>query len=307
MCEVTSVVWLPERILAVGWNKHVTEFADTEVDVFGVQGKQWDTLHADDVSSMSICEPLYLATGSYATELVLWKLQTGQPYRRIDVMRPKLRLQITYTGGKTELGGGPVLNKRSSVTAMPTVYNRTKQLASQLADRQRRLSTVQLPDRTQHAQKIAVHAVLFLRARELHEQRGTLVVALSNGQVQWYTHHPFVAQPYLNEFDAIHMAGDAVTALATDEENHFLVTGTALGYIKTWMVRNFAQPPGEEVHVHMPALRLRFPFMTNDRFLFRAKRQVRLMSNPLLVNSYKAHCQSIVQLVWMDEAQMIIR
>lgn len=148
MCEVTSVLWLPERILAVGWNRHVTEFSDTEENVFGEAGKHWDVLHTDDVLATAVCRPLALATGSCAGELVLWKLETGQPYRRIDVENPSARLKIAYEGAKVTLAQtsnkydhakakSMVMMRRSfrsrisvmpdqNDAEMPTVFNRAK-------------------------------------------------------------------------------------------------------------------------------------------------------------------------------------
>lgn len=66
------------RILAVGWNRHVTEFEDTGM---ASTGKSWETRHTDDVLAAAARSPVSLATASYNSELMLWKLETGQPYR----------------------------------------------------------------------------------------------------------------------------------------------------------------------------------------------------------------------------------
>lgn len=66
------------RILAVGWNRHVTEFEDTGT---ATTGKSWETRHSDDVLAAAVRSPLSLATASYNSELLFWKLETGQPYR----------------------------------------------------------------------------------------------------------------------------------------------------------------------------------------------------------------------------------
>lgn len=83
--EVTSIVWLSNRILCTGWNRYITEFADTET---GVHKKAWPTRHTDDVLCMAVSHPQTLATASYNGELVLWRLETGQPYRRYHVNNP---------------------------------------------------------------------------------------------------------------------------------------------------------------------------------------------------------------------------
>lgn len=66
-------------------------------------------------------------------------------------------------------------------------------------------------------------------------------------------------------------------------------------------------PTSEQVHINMPALRLQFPFMINDRWTGRAKRTVRNVKNPLLVNSFKAHTLSVTCLVYLDANKLILR
>jgi WD40 repeat protein len=89
MCEVTAVFWVPDRIFAVGWNRHVTEFADRvdETD-FGI-GKSWDTCHTDEILCAATRLPQILATGSRNGELILWNFETGQPYRKYHVADPQ--------------------------------------------------------------------------------------------------------------------------------------------------------------------------------------------------------------------------
>lgn len=50
-CEVTSLIWIKGRILAAGWNKHITEFNDTGIAIGpgGAFSKNWDTRHKSDI------------------------------------------------------------------------------------------------------------------------------------------------------------------------------------------------------------------------------------------------------------------
>lgn len=57
----------------------------------------------------------------------------------------------------------------------------------------------------------------------------------------------------------------------------------------------------------MPALRLEFPFLMKERWLGRAKRTVRSVKNPLLVNSYKAHLASVNSLTFISTPKILIR
>lgn len=57
----------------------------------------------------------------------------------------------------------------------------------------------------------------------------------------------------------------------------------------------------------MPELRTQFPFMITDKFMGRAKRTVRALKNPLLVNSFRAHILSVTSLIYMDATKLIMR
>lgn len=103
-CEVTSVFWVKNRMLAVGWNRHVTEFADSGDSEYG-RGKEWDTCHMEDVLASAVRVPQTLVTSSYSGELVLWKLETGQPYRRYDVGNPTARIILTYDESQLKSSG----------------------------------------------------------------------------------------------------------------------------------------------------------------------------------------------------------
>lgn len=69
------------------------------------------------------------------------------------------------------------------------------------------------------------------------------MLALENGQVQGWSDHP--AGGYQGSFQAIHTPGDYVAAFATDLDNHYLFTGTTIGYVKVWLMTNYLR--NEEV------------------------------------------------------------
>lgn len=81
--EITSIVWYENRILCCGWNKHVTELAAFEFDICK---KNWTTSHTDDILCSAVKFPQLLATGTYNGELILWRLETGQPFRKYQVI-----------------------------------------------------------------------------------------------------------------------------------------------------------------------------------------------------------------------------
>lgn len=70
---------------------------------------------------------------------------------------------------------------------------------------------------------VAVRAMIFLTARSVGPNVGTLLVSLNSGLIQVWTHHP--AGGFLEAFSVIHVVGDCALSLATDPSNYYLVTG----------------------------------------------------------------------------------
>lgn len=80
--EITSLNWVENRILCTGWNQRVTEFTISDLHTYK---KSWELIHTDDVLFSAVQYPQVLATASYNGEIILWRLETGQPYRRYQV------------------------------------------------------------------------------------------------------------------------------------------------------------------------------------------------------------------------------
>ncbi|EFN73429.1 WD repeat-containing protein 49, partial [Camponotus floridanus] len=253
-CEITSIVWYENRILCCGWNKLVTELAAFESDLYK---KNWTTSHTDDILCSAAKFPQLLATGTYNGELILWRLETGQPFRKyqvIDVSKRKLT---------------PCAHQESALNIIRTT---------------------------------AVRAIIFLTAREVKPNVGTILVALDSGLVQVWTHHP--AAGFLGAFTVTHAMDDCATSLTTDPENQFLVTGHSIGYIKVWLLSNYMLPNPPKIC--MPLLRLEFPFLWKDRINGRAKRAVRKQALPLLLSSVRGHMRGITSLQIIFSARIIV-
>ncbi|CAH1154332.1 unnamed protein product [Phaedon cochleariae] len=319
--EVQSVIWVKSRIMAIGWNRRVTEFADAgeAVGPGGAFSKNWDLRHTEDISAAAVRVPETLATTSYVGELILWRLETGQPYKKFNVSNPTARIKIHYqlTKSKDKQKEEIILARRRA--------SQTKQVSSSIAShlsfdsmlsgpgrhssapktpRDRRVSTVAMPDECFHLRKLAVHCLLFLNARKSDPEVGTLLVALENGVIQVWNHH--IAGGFITSFYAIHKAGDYVISMSTDEKNEFLFIGTSVGYIKTWLLKNYCVLPEDEEYICLPKYRLMFPFMWGDRFVGRARRMVTNQPKPILLNSYKGHFMPVSGLTYIDECQIVI-
>ena len=236
-CEVTGVVWVKGRILAIGWNRHVTEFADSDVAAGpgGSFSKHWDTNHTEDVLCVAARVPQTLVTSSYVGELVMWQLETGQAYKCFNVTDPTSRIKIQYKTGRRDkrkkrkylqiTGAKKLLatDKATTGEVSKAVVHPSSVRAPGGSLRSRRLTVVQMPKSTVPIRGMAVRALLFLDARPMAANVGSLLVSLENGSIQVWSHH--VSGGFLTAFSAIHKGGDYVVSMATDKNNEYLFTG----------------------------------------------------------------------------------
>lgn len=86
--EITSLAWLENRILCSGWNNQVTEFATCDINIYK---KSWGVRHTDYILCSAAWFPQVLATATYNGEIILWRLETGQPFRKYKVDDPTSR------------------------------------------------------------------------------------------------------------------------------------------------------------------------------------------------------------------------
>lgn len=94
-----------------------------------------------------------------------------------------------------------------------------------------------MPSKLQVFRTETVHAAIFLTTRPSLPNVANLFISIENGRILVFSDH--ISGGYVDSFNAIHMAGDCVVSLATDNENRYLITGTAMGYIKVWLVCNY--------------------------------------------------------------------
>uniref|UniRef100_A0A1A9ZDE8 WD repeat-containing protein on Y chromosome n=1 Tax=Glossina pallidipes TaxID=7398 RepID=A0A1A9ZDE8_GLOPL len=310
--EVTAVVWVVERILAVGWDQQVTEFNDVEGREYS-DPKKWPMFHSDDITCADVKLGEGVATATHSGELIFWKLETGQPYRRYNVQNPvkfiELKLKKFHLDEHKD-----VVYEGDSNARMPvmSVFDRIREMEKQwaaLVSEQR--SELQIRADSFHRRVIvapgttaSVQAILFLQTRPMIPEYGSVFVALDTGVVQVYSHHQ--RGSYITEFNAIHKIGDCVLTMTTDRKNRYLFTGTAFGYIKIWHVKNYCIPEQEKIRISMPVLRLQFIFLRKELILTRAKRAVRNQKEPLLLNSYRGHLKSIHSVVFVNLPKVLI-
>ncbi|XP_055921416.1 WD repeat-containing protein on Y chromosome isoform X2 [Eupeodes corollae] len=298
--EITAVAWIVDRIFAVGWDKYVTEFADVEGKE-QTESKKWLKFHGDDITCAEVKLNEGMVTGTYSGEIIFWKLETGQPYRRYNVQKPKEFVELIYR--KKEDVKDDKIDELSQVR-LSRLIRKSISLQTRKTFQGEDFDLDDLSQTTKSTLKLSVQALLFLQSRPMSTVHGSLLVALDSGTIQVYSHHQ--GGGYMNEFNAVHKSGDCILAMETDKRNRYLFTGSAFGYIKAWLIQNYCIPEEEKTYVSMPKLRLKFIFLRKERFAPRPKRIVRYQPEPMLVNSYKAHVRAITSLVYVNQPRILL-
>lgn len=151
--------------------------------------RNWDTLHDEELTTAAVRTPQTIVTASYSGELVFWRLETGQAYSKFNVMEPKNRIKILY---------------------------KTKELPKSL--------NIPLIKKSQNDfRNVSIICMQFLNSRAMDPDIGTLLVSLSNGIIQVWSHHS--AGGFITSFCAVHNNSDYISSITTDESNEFLFTG----------------------------------------------------------------------------------
>ncbi|XP_030383633.1 WD repeat-containing protein on Y chromosome [Scaptodrosophila lebanonensis] len=299
--EVTAVIWVVERILAMGWDRQVTEFNDVEGREYG-DPKKWAKFHTDDITCGAVKLGEGVVTATYSGEIIFWKLETGQPYRRYSVMDPTRFIELKLSKEEDK-----AMKRAKRLQARQTTHSENRYTVTSTRNTihsTRSTTKVEDPKYNISTAPISVQAVLFLQNRPMTKVHGSVLVSLDTGFIQVYSHHQ--RGGYLKEFFAVHKTGDCVLTMCTDRKNRFLYTGTAFGYIKVWYIVNFCVPDSERQYVCMPRLRLEFIFLRKELFLTRAKRVVRNQPEPLLVSSLKGHLKAINSIAFINLPKIIL-
>lgn len=143
----------------MGWDRQVTEFNDVEGREYG-DPKKWAKFHTDDITCADVKLGEGVVTATYSGEIIFWKLETGQPYRRYNVMDPSRFIELKLNAEEEKL------------------TRRSKRMSS-LIGVNRRSTSVQAvkPDEIKDYGAnipVSVQAVLFLQRRPMTKEHGKL-------------------------------------------------------------------------------------------------------------------------------------
>ncbi|CAH1401194.1 unnamed protein product [Nezara viridula] len=148
----------------------------------------------------------------------------------------------------------------------------------------------------------SIHYIYYLRKRPQSHKEGNIMVSLDTGVIQLWSAHPKGA--LVASFYAMHKVDDYIVRIETDINDDYLFTGSSEGYLKLWLMQNFATK--EKTNISVPKLRLQFAFLAKTKWNTRAKRGVSGQPLPLLLNSYRAHGMAITSIIFIDFCRLVI-
>lgn len=166
--------------MAVGWDQQVTEFNDVEGREYS-DPKKWPMFHGDDITCADVKLGEGVATATHSGELIFWKLETGQPYRRYNVHNPVKFIELNLKKFRLDNHKDVTYEDDSNArTPVLSVFDRIREMEKQwaaLVSEQR--SDLELRADSFHHRiivapggTVSVQAILFLQTRPMIPEYG---------------------------------------------------------------------------------------------------------------------------------------
>ncbi|CAF3718733.1 unnamed protein product [Rotaria sp. Silwood1] len=270
--EITTLLHENERLFVAGWSRRIRVFHLGKSVVIR-QVDEFRSLHNDDILSMSIMMNI-LATASYDGDIILWTIETGMPFMKLNSVqdvKPKL-ISLSWLYKQTTKG--------AIQANFPKYFSRRriKKFKRREADNTERLDEKKgyynrirqsLLNRLRTNYEISVESVLksnvdnefnqstissdyhldqliFLLTREINPSSATLITAGSMGWIWWWSIH--VIGRLIAVFNGARKSQEHVLAMCVDEKCNLLFTSDTAGYVALWFIGDYAykQPDSKE-------------------------------------------------------------
>ncbi|XP_014291310.1 WD repeat-containing protein on Y chromosome isoform X2 [Halyomorpha halys] len=266
---VLKVIWLKTRFFGIGFDSTYREWEPT---VTGRSMKELPKKWHRTVTAACFIPPVTIIIGDAFGELLFCNYSSGKVYKRYYVHEPfrDLTMDIDYEAEQRSI--------RTTVFDKRRHYN------------------------VGGVATTSIHYIHYLRKRPQDQKEGNIMVSLDTGVIQLWSAHPKGA--LVASFYAMHKMDDYIVRIETDNNDDYLFTGSSEGYLKLWLMQNFATK--EKTNISVPKLRLQFAFLAKTKWNTRAKRGVSGQSLPLLLNSYRAHGMAITSIIFIDFCRLVI-
>ncbi|XP_062507876.1 WD repeat-containing protein on Y chromosome-like [Corticium candelabrum] len=238
--DITGIIDFPDKkqILAVGWSRILTGYTDIH-DTYVTNtfhsgpDDSWlgGHVHKEDILTADYCPPYYLATGSFDGEILIWGTDSEKLLKRLR-MAP-----MDLPSSHSDRGVGSKLFDKSTHSGVVSQQSLVR------SRRMSRTSQKQLSAPTRGAHGfMPVFKLLFLteraRARGLES---AILVSVDGPDVHfWHLFHAhLLSNMSSGTLRAAQYDDEIVHALATDDDNKFLITGDSLGFVSVWDIEHY--------------------------------------------------------------------
>jgi WD40 repeat protein len=240
--EVTAILHFPEKrqVLAVGWNRILTGYTDSQETFHSGPSDSWTAGHAhkDDILTADFCPPCYLATGSFDGEIIIWTTETEKSLRRLRTVPSELTISHSDRGiisRQLDKHTGPGAHMSNVNTGLKShhTFDRSRQVCQSTHTQSSSRSTIGFKP---------VYKVLFLTERsKVHGLESAILVSVDGPDAHFW--QLFNSQMPTNTatgtLRVAHYEDETIHALTTDSDNKFLIAGDSSGYISVWNIEHY--------------------------------------------------------------------
>ncbi|UJR21713.1 hypothetical protein I4U23_024790 [Adineta vaga] len=257
--EITALLHENERLFVAGWSRRIRVFHLGKSVVIR-QVDEFRSLHTDDILSMSMVMNI-LATASYDGDIILWTIETGMPFMKLNSsedIKPKL-ISLSWLYKQTTKGAiQAVFPKYFSRQRMRKLKKRhadnTERIRQSLLTRLRtnyetsiesflKTNTYHQSHQSTISSDYHLDQLIFLHTREINPLTATLITAGSMGWIWCWSIH--IIGSLIAVFNGARKAQEHVLAMCIDEKCNLLFTSDTAGYVAVWFIGDYACKPAD--------------------------------------------------------------
>ena len=91
-CEISQILAIKRRVLAMGWKRTLAVFRDSLMKDERVRAAEWNCVreeHQEDILCAAIMktQPMFLLTASFDGDIVVWNSVTELPYKHLSARK----------------------------------------------------------------------------------------------------------------------------------------------------------------------------------------------------------------------------
>ncbi|CAH1792660.1 unnamed protein product [Owenia fusiformis] len=338
--EITGIICAKQRIYLSSWNRTVMIFMDSYEDE---NRHQWSELHKEDILSIAMYDPSYIATSSYDGDIIVWYMDTGSfvcrlhaqdavSPSRVSGLKPKLSKVKETMETVRQTDSTPTANEHNVRFHLPPIDSSSRSDEDNSSDSSENTDGKQSSSKHWARRESlkgnckkhnsTVDKIIFLQSRKFDRDTAQLLACGSGGWIRaWSIHHQ---GGLIGQFNAANSIGESVLTVHAYNNDEYLITGDSTGYIKIWYIKNYCN--GNDVQSQLTEaeqkeMKKKFPYLNMNNESRHAKIMAEVteafpppkeshpeetMREPPILNSFRAHCKAITYVDVIESKQLMI-